>query len=160
MTNLRTVIARNRLLKPARKPARRRSEEHDFQTVAVDHLELVLPPTAICFSIDHANARNALAGALRKRRGVLPGIPDVFVTWSADPASRLSVILWLETKATRGVLSVDQEAFRVAALALGQYWAAPRTLEEVDAALRGTPIPIRAVRLLPAGASFVTPHRV
>jgi hypothetical protein len=153
MTNLRAAIARNRLLKPTRKP--KRHEEGDFQTTAVDHLELILPADAICTSIDHANAKSRFAGADRKRRGVLPGVPDILVTWSPDPTARLVVVVWFECKARLGVLSTDQKSFRDAALAQGQYWSAPKTLEDIEAALRQTPIPIKRVTLLPSGATYL-----
>jgi hypothetical protein len=61
MTALRRAIDQNRALRQA-KP-RRQHQEHDFQTVAVGYLELVLPADAICTSIDHANAKSAAAGA-------------------------------------------------------------------------------------------------
>lgn len=154
MTNLRAAIARNRLLKPARKP-KRRSEEHDFQTTAIDFLEQVLPDTAICTSIDHAAAHSAVTGALRKRRGVLPGIADILVMWSPNPAVGLVVVLWIECKALRGILSPNQEAFRDAVLAQGQHWCAPRRLEDIEAALSRTSIPVRRVALLPSGVTYV-----
>jgi hypothetical protein len=154
MTNLRAAIARNRLLKPARKP-KRRHEEGDFQVTAIAHLELILPAEAICTSIDHANAKSWAAGADRKRRGVLPGLPDILVTWSPNPTAHLVVVIWFECKARDGVLRTDQESFRDAALAQGQYWCAPKTLEDIEAALRQTPIPIKRVVLLPSGVSYV-----
>lgn len=154
MTNLRDAITRNRLLKPARKPKRQR-EEGDFQVTAIAHLELILPPDAICTSIDHANAKSWAAGADRKRRGVLPGVPDILVMWSPNPTAHLVVVVWFECKAAKGVLGTDQESFRDAARAQGQYWCAPKTLEDIEATLRQTPIPIKRVALLPSGATFL-----
>lgn len=156
MTNLRTAIGINSLKRRPR--AKRRHEEGDFQTTAIEHLELVLPAQALCFSIDHANARNRIAGALRKRRGVIRGIPDIYVYWSEGPGVpgiTWGVTFWAECKATDGRLTDDQEAFRDAALAVGQHWCAPRTLTELDAALRLTPIPCRRVAFMSAGATFV-----
>jgi hypothetical protein len=147
MTNLRSAIARNRLLKPPRR-AKRQHEEGDFQTTVVDLLEAILPNNAVCTSIDHANARNALAGADRKRRGVLPGIADIYVAWEM-------YTMWFECKARLGRLNDDQESFRDAVMAIGHYWCAPRTLEDVVAALAASHIPTKRVQLMPSGAQLI-----
>ena len=143
MTNLRAAIARNRLLKPPHPPKRRKNEEHDFQSMAIQFLEVLLPPDAVCTSFDLANAYSQATGAQRKRRGCLPGVADIYVATA-------SVTLWIECKARKGKLSPDQEAFRDAVLAIGHFWCMATTLEQIEVALRATPIPLRGVTLLPA----------
>ena len=123
-------------LPPPSSARHRNTEEHDFQTVVIDYLRLVLPPICMVFSIDHANARSALTGALRKRRGVIAGIPDIYLALG-------SYTLWMECKARDGILKTPQKDFRDKALLNGQDWCAPRTLEDVRAALRRSPIPLR-----------------
>jgi hypothetical protein len=76
VTTLRRALA---AIKQARPPKpKRRQEEHSFQATLFEFLDLALPAEAIATSIDHANAASAVTGALRARRGVLPGIPGGF----------------------------------------------------------------------------------
>lgn len=147
MTNLRAAIARNRLTKPRHKP-KRRHEEGDFQATVIDLLESILPANAVCTSIDHANAASYAAGADRKRRGILPGIADVYIAWEM-------YTMWFECKARLGRLNDDQESFRDAVMAIGHYWCAPRTLEDVVAALAASHIPTKRVQLMPSGAQLI-----
>lgn len=148
MTNLRAAIARNRLLKPQQRRAKRQREEGNFQETAVELLEAILPVNAICTSIDHANANSYVAGADRKRRGVLPGIPDIYIAWEM-------YTMWFECKARLGRLNTDQETFRNAVMAIGHFWCAPKTLEDIVAALDASPIPAKRVMLMPSGAQLI-----
>lgn len=110
----------------------RATPEHDFHVTAIDYLRLVLPIGCILTSIDHANARNALAGALRKARGVQPGIPDIYIAIN-------SVTVWFECKAAKGKISQAQQDFRDTALKQGHHWFAIRTIADVEAALEQVP---------------------
>lgn len=127
-----------------RKPVQR---EHKFQASAVEYARLALPAAAVITSIDHANA-SAGARAAKAAQGVLPGIPDILITWTPDPSTGLHLIGWMETKARKGVLSTAQKVWRELLLASGAYWCAPRTLDDVAAFLASMPIPLRPVHLL------------
>ena len=141
MTDLATALNAIAGAKP--KP-RRKADEHGFQTALIDLLEVVLPPDAVLTSIDHANAASALTGALRKRRGVKKGIPDVWIIWAKPCSGRPTpIIVTLETKATNGKVEKEQRAWAGALQVLGVYWAAPRTIEEAIAAIAAAGIPLR-----------------
>ncbi len=122
---------------------RRKKEEHDFQTALVDLLELILPPEAVLTSIDHANAASAVTGALRKRRGVKDGIPDVWIIWARPGSPPTPIVVTLETKSKNGKVSKAQRAWCGALRMLGCHWAAPRTLEEATTAIAAAGIPLR-----------------
>ena len=141
MTDLANVL--NTLSRAKTKP-KRRTEEHSFQTALIDLLEVILPPDAVVTSIDHANAASAVTGALRKRRGVKKGIPDVWIIWAKPCSGRPTpIIVTLETKATKGKVADEQKAWAGALQVLGVYWAAPRTFEEAIDAIASAGIPLR-----------------
>jgi len=141
MTDLAAILNAASAAKP--KP-KRKNEEHGFQTALIDLLEIVLPPDAVVTSIDHANAASAVTGALRKRRGVKKGIPDVWIIWAKPCRGRPTpIVVVLETKARDGRLEQEQRAWAGALQALGVYWAAPRTIEEATAAIASAGIPLR-----------------
>jgi hypothetical protein len=141
MTDLAAILNAVSSAKPKTK---RKNEEHGFQTALIDLLEIVLPPDAVVTSIDHANAASAVTGALRKRRGVKKGIPDVWIIWAKPCRGRPTpIVVVLETKARDGRLEQEQRAWAGALQALGVYWAAPRTIEEATAAVASAGIPLR-----------------
>lgn len=112
MTDLAAILNSISSAKP--KP-KRKNEEHGFQTALIDLLEIVLPPGAVVTSIDHANAASAVTGALRKRRGVKKGIPDVWIIWAKPCSGRPTpIVVVLETKARGGRLEQEQRAWAAA----------------------------------------------
>lgn len=144
MTTLSAAIAAAQRSKA--KP-KRKNDEHAFQAALVQLLDIILPAEAITTSIDHAGATSAVTGAMRRARGVLAGIPDTLIAWQPDPLRNLQVVVWLETKATRGRLSGEQQVWRDTLIRAGHYWGAPRTIEEALATIREAGIPIRNVQL-------------
>lgn len=122
---------------------RRRSEEHTFQASLVDQLEALLPPNAVVFSVDHAAAASVAVGANRKRRGAKKGTPDIFVLWNPEPPANWLRLVALETKATKGRLSPEQEVWRDLLQEIGVFWGAPRTPEEAFAVIKRAGIPLR-----------------
>jgi hypothetical protein len=129
----------------SRPPARRPKQlEHAFQGILYKYLEFALPDEAILTSIDHANAASAATGAMRRGRGVLDGIPDTLITWQPDPAKKLQVVVWFETKAPLGRLKTNQEIWREALRRSGHFWGMPRTLEDAVLTLDEAQIPLRA----------------
>ena len=125
----------------------RRAPEHSLQRAAVDYLAAAVGPPGVCregvlwHSIDHANARDARAGANRKARGVVAGIPDIVLV-------RAGRLHGLELKSRAGRLSDAQVAYRDALLAAGGDYVVARTLDDVAFALAGWGVPLRC-RLQP-----------
>lgn len=125
----------------------RRAPEHNLQRAVVDYLCAAIGPPGVerggsmWHSIDHANARDARAGAERKGRGVIAGIPDVVLI----RAGRLHGI---ELKSAKGRLSDAQKAYMDALLACGGAFAVVRTLEDLAFVLMGWGVPLRC-KLLP-----------
>ena len=99
-------------------------------------LARALPLGAYWTSIDHGRSTSVAHGALRKARGVHPGIPDMIVVWSG-------ITLWIEIKAGSS-LSEPQKLTRDRLVAQGHLWALVRSGEELEAALRDAGIPLRA----------------
>ena len=110
--------------------------EWSLQRSIVVYLSKALPPTAYFTSIDIGSAGSAQQGALRKARGVKPGIADVLITY-------LGATLWLEIKAGTQ-LSEHQKLFRDQVTANGHCWALARCPEDVEQACRDVGIPLRA----------------
>lgn len=135
MTDLHAILAAIAATKPRRKP--RRKEEATFQSSLFEMLQVALPPDAVLTSIDHADS-SVIQAVNRKRRGVEPGIPDIWILW------RGPTLVVLETKARDGRLRIEQAAWRDALRPLGVHWSAPRTPEEAFATVRAAGIPLRA----------------
>jgi hypothetical protein len=110
--------------------------EWSLQRSIVVYLSKALPPTAYFTSIDIGSAGSAQQGALRKARGVKPGIADVLIAY-------LGATLWLEIKAGTQP-SEAQKLFRDQVMANGHCWALARCPEDVEQACRDVGIPLRA----------------
>jgi hypothetical protein len=112
----------------------------------VDYLSAAIAPPGICrdgtmwHAIDHADARSTRVGALRKGRGVVAGIPDLMLY-------HRGVVVGIELKGPRGVLSGAQAAFGAALTAAGGRYHVVRDLDALEALLAGLGIKLRA-RLL------------
>jgi hypothetical protein len=86
--------------------------EHLAQIEAANMLRKVLRPGIVWTAVDHANAKDARTGAIRKARGARPGIPD-FLFWEPQQAYAI------EFKVGDGVLSDPEEDFIRDLLAAG-----------------------------------------
>lgn len=80
--------------------------EHQMQAAWCDHLSLLIAPPGersrygvVWWSVDHANAASAVAGALRKKRGVISAIPDLVFHWPVGQCG------YVEIKTVDGELS-------------------------------------------------------
>lgn len=91
-------------------------------------LHIALSPPAFATSIDHAG-NDRLRGALRKSRGVMPGLADV---WVFAPHGKL---ICFELKAGHGRVSEAQYAMAAMLRRCGIWTYTCRTLEEVEVAL-------------------------
>lgn len=117
--------------------------EHKLQTAIYVYLRRALPETAFVTSIDAAHKADPIAGAIRKARGVLAGVPDIHIT--LDGRS-----LWLEIKTVDGRLSEAQERCHEAIRRGGGCVATVRSIGDVEFQLRQWAISLRAVTLTPA----------
>ncbi len=134
---------------------KRRAPEHSLQRAVVDYLSAAIAPPGVCrdgtmwHAIDHANARNAMAGAMRKARGVVAGIPDLMIY-------NRGRVIGVELKTRTGVLSAAQAQFMNALSDAGGRYHVIRDLGALELLLAGIGIPLRA-RLL--GVSAEQPKR-
>lgn len=118
-----------------RRGAPRKTPEHDFQKAVMQWLHIALTPPAFATSIDHAG-NDRLRGALRKSRGVMAGLADVWVFWPEG-------VLCLELKAGSNKPSEAQYAM-AEKLAKCRIWTfVCRDLEAVEKALIQRLVPLR-----------------
>lgn len=110
--------------------------EWQFQRTANAFLSKALPHDAYYSAIDVGTAGGARLGALRKARGVKPGIPDVLIVWRGRT-------LWIELKSGTS-LSEAQKITRDQLRANGHMWALARSIEDLETALIAAQIPLRA----------------
>lgn len=126
------------------KPKRRNaSPEADLQEAVVKYLELALPPSAgVWWSASMSGVRlpSAAAKAKAKRQGLRPGMPDLcFIPlWGENHGETF----WIELKAAKGQLSVEQTALM--ASLFPNRGAVARSVEQVSAALVAFGFPVRA----------------
>lgn len=99
-------------------------------------LRHALPHGAVCTS--HENRQNgALEGARRKKRGCIPGWPDMQVLWK-------NRVFFIELKAPGGALSKAQRDLHEQIEATGHDVAVCRSVEAVLAYLESCGIPLKA----------------
>lgn len=119
---------------------RKASVEHRLQMGVAEYLRAALPPEVWWSSIDMANAKDALTGAIRKARGAVAGIPDVLLCHAGK-------LIGIEIKTETGRLSpaqiVQHQRMRVAGAAI----YVVRNSYDVEAVLREEGIPVRARHL-------------
>lgn len=114
------------------------SESALHRTVA-DYLGVVLPPS-VFWTTFPAGGGGRIRGALLKRAGLRPGVPDVSLIHGGRS-------LWIELKTDRGRLSPEQVECHQAIEEAGGRVATCRTLEQVRNALLSWSVPMREVRL-------------
>jgi hypothetical protein len=101
----------------------------------------------IWYTVEHRNARNAIEGAKRKKRGVVPGLPDIYTHFAG--ATHL-----IEMKDDDGVLSDAQKKRHPELRRAGLTVDIARTVPEVVASLEARGIPLLG-RLLPSGVVVI-----
>ncbi len=129
---------------------RRAQTEHALQAAVSAYLNVALPDDCWFTSIDHAN-HSAIRGAMLKRRGVRPGLPDVCVlaggcgNYCARPRGTChGLFIGIELKAKAGRLSPEQVACHARIRAAGGEVIVCRSVEEVESALRSLGVPLKA----------------
>ncbi len=113
-----------------------RVPEHDIQEQVCRVLRLALGSEVFWSSLDHANARNAKAGAMRKARGVRAGLPDMEFVFRGQYHG-------IELKAADGALSPIQIETHSRIKTAGGKIATCNSVETVLEKLREWNIPIR-----------------
>ena len=107
-----------------------------------------LDPACTFWTATDPVASSALSGAIRKQRGVKPGVPDVLVWYRGKSIA-------IELKSRRGQCSRSQRAVREAMLRAGAQWwvcrSARAAMPEATFVTRPQPLrlPARAARQLP-----------
>jgi hypothetical protein len=117
--------------------AERRHEEDDLQRSVVDFLEIALPVDGVCFAVPNGGMRSKRAAARLRGMGVVAGVPDLEVIYRARA-------IFIELKTKQGTRSSEQRAMERRLLYAGADVFLCRSIPEVETALRGIGIPLRA----------------
>lgn len=112
-----------------------RVAEHDLQEQVVRVLRLGLGSDVWWSSIDHANARDAKTGALRKARGVRAGLPDMEFVYRGQYHA-------IELKSADGRISPSQVETHWRIITAGGKVKTCNSVEAVLSTLREWQIPL------------------
>jgi hypothetical protein len=115
--------------------------EQTLQIQVANYLRVALRPPTFWTSLDHAAKLGPVAGAMRKKRGVRAGLPDLLVMRACDFST---VVIGIELKATKGVVSDAQEEMKRSFKAVNADYYVCRTLPEVLHVLEMNGIPLHA----------------
>lgn len=107
--------------------AKRQDIEGRFQENAVDFLNAVLPDD-VWFTAFPAGGGGKIRGAILKRRGLKPGVPDILIVQHGR-------LYGIELKAPKGVISGDQTNTHADLVTVGVPVAVCRTLDGIHEAL-------------------------
>src|SRR4051812_13080896 len=111
--------------------------EADLHVAVADALRVLLDPSAVFTSWDLANAKSAVEGARKRRRGCLPGWPDLGIWWGGK-------LVLIELKRERGgVLSRKQRELHAKLAAADFPVVVCRSVHQVLDAVAAAGIPLR-----------------
>lgn len=119
-------------------PAPRKHDEADLRHVVMRFLDLALPAEAIAQPIPIEGKRSLRARRDLRRSGYKAGWPDIEIVWRGHPS------LFIELKAAHGSLSPEQRSMHKRLNYCGAAVLICRSVEEVEAWLRETGMPLRA----------------
>jgi hypothetical protein len=119
-----------------------RREEWQEQKKLARLLDKWLDPTCADWTATDPVAPNALSGAIRKERGVKPGVPDVLV-WYREASITKSIVV--ELKSRHGQCSPSQRAKRERLLRAGVQWWVCRSARSAMWALAQSGVPFRTI---------------
>ena len=113
--------------------------ETELQILSARWLALKLPKTFMALHIPNEGRRSWAEGKRMKARGLVAGAPDwLVVGWSPRDAWGAIGFAWaIELKSAKGTLSPAQKAFHKRLETCGVPVAICRSLEEIEAALKG-----------------------
>jgi hypothetical protein len=115
-----------------------RREEWREQVKLARLLDKWLEPACTFWTATDPVAASATSGAMRKKRGVKPGVPDVLVWY---PGGSITI----ELKSRRGQCSRSQRAVREALLRAGAHWAVCRSSKSAMHTLYESGVPFRTI---------------
>jgi hypothetical protein len=115
-----------------------RREEWQAQVQLKILLEKWLDPACTFWTATDPVAPSVTSGAMRKKRGVKPGVPDVLVWYRGKSIA-------IELKSRRGQCSPSQRAVREALLRAGAQWAVCRSSKSVMCLLFEVGVPFRTI---------------
>jgi hypothetical protein len=115
-----------------------RREEWQEQKKLARLLDKWLDPACTFWTATDPVASSALSGAIRKQRGIKPGVPDVLVWYRRKS-------IGLELKSRRGQCSPSQRTVREALLRAGAQWWVCRSARAAMWALAQSGVPFRAL---------------
>jgi hypothetical protein len=101
-------------------------------------LDKWLDPACTFWTATDPVAPSATSGAMRKKRGVKPGVPDVLVWYFGSSIT-------IELKSRRGQCSPSQRAVREALLRAGAQWWVCRSANAAMWSLYKSGVPFRAI---------------
>ncbi len=116
---------------------RRKQPEQIFQRQVADFLALALPTPGAWFTTIPAGGGGKVRGAILKGMGYKPGTPDMLVIYHGRA-------IWLELKTGRRLASKVQMQCSYDLAAAGCDWTLCHELEDVERALMGFGVPLRA----------------
>jgi hypothetical protein len=123
-----------------------RREEWQEQVKLSLLLNKWLDPACTFWTAIDPVAPSVTSGAMRKKRGVKPGVPDVLVWYrSVRRAQSRGKSIGLELKSRRGQCSQSQRAVREALLRAGGQWLVCRTARAAVWVLRKSAVPFRTI---------------
>lgn len=112
--------------------------EHRIQVAIMEFLERALPSSCMAFAVPNGGKRDRVSGAILKREGVKPGVPDICIMRSGGYAALI------EVKTATGRLSNAQIEFRDWCGRNDVPFAVVRGVGDVQAFLLDMNIPLRA----------------
>ena len=115
-----------------------RREEWREQVKFARLLDKWLDPACSFWTATDPVAPSVTSGAMRKKRGVKPGVPDVLVWYCGKSIA-------IELKSRRGQCSRSQRAVRVALLRAGAQWWVCRSAKSAMWALYKSGVPFRTI---------------
>jgi len=115
-----------------------RREEWQEQVKLCLLLDKWLDPACTFWTATDPVAPSPTSGAMRKKRGVKPGVPDVLVWYRGKSIA-------IELKSRRGQCSPSQRAVREALLRAGAQWAVCRSSKSVMCLLFEVGVPFRTI---------------
>ena len=110
--------------------------EQALQVEIVQWMKRTLPPEVVFFHVPNGGGRTKGQGAIMKAMGVIPGVPDLIVSWPGCVAA-------IELKAGAGRASEAQQAMQARMAAIGWQVFECRSLDQFKLILRnlGCPVP-------------------
>lgn len=102
----------------------RQQPEHKLQVALMDYLRFAGRKDLHWFAVPNGGYRSKATGAKLKAEGVRSGTPDICIMLEAGK------VAWLEMKASKGSLGINQKAFKEMAERLGHHWAVAKSLDE------------------------------